>query len=228
MKSVKHSLLILNLVIVGGTLGYMALEGWNVLDALYMTIITISTTGFAETKPLSPLGRLFTIILIVVGVTTLAYLGGKVAQVFLEYKILRRRRLARQIEKIENHYIVCGFGRLGRIIINEMLEDRVPLVVVEKIPERVEELMEMKVPCVAGDATHDDILLEAGVKRARGLVAVVASDAENVYLTLSAKATSLAKCIYPHAGKCIVDEVAQLRSWAVKRIDELDEVFNPF
>ncbi|MCB0285573.1 MAG: potassium channel protein, partial [Calditrichaeota bacterium] len=168
-------------------LGYMLLEGWDPLDAFYMTIISITTTGFAEVRPLSPAGRVLTIFLIVAGVSSLAYLGGKAIQELLESQILGRRNVNKQVSKLRNHYIVCGYGRLGRPICAELIGTHSEFVVIEKNEDRIKQISDANMLYVHGDATNDDVLIQAGIKNARGLIAVLASDADNVYVTLSAR-----------------------------------------
>ena len=187
LQQLKFGFALLLLIVVIGTGGYSLLEGWNLLDSFYMTIITISTTGYKEVSPLSEAGRLFTVFLIVAGVTVLAYTGGKVAQLFVETQVFRRRRMSKKLEELSNHYIVCGYGRMGRSIAEGLLNSNVPFVVIENDPRKIEMLLERGLLFVNGDATNDDILIVAGVKRAKGLVAVIRTDAENVFATLSAK-----------------------------------------
>ena len=165
----------------------MMIENWSVLDSLYMTVISITTTGFAELKPLSASGRLFTIFLIILGVTSIAYIGGRVAQVFIENQFFRSRRMNKRLDTIGNHYIVCGYGRMGKTICEGLVENDVPFVIVENSQQKVDVILAKNWLCVMGDATNDETLLEAGIKRAKGLVAVIRTDAENVFAALSAK-----------------------------------------
>lgn len=187
MKQFTLALAFLSLIIAIGTTGYVIIEKWDILDAFYMTIISITTTGFSEIRPLSPMGRMFTTSLIVFGVGTFAYIGGRGMQILLEQKLLRRRRMNRKVVNLNNHYIVCGYGRLGRTICHELYDMKVPFVVIEKKESLIEELMQSSMLFLHGDATHDDTLQKAGIEKARGLMAVLATDADNVYLTLSAK-----------------------------------------
>lgn len=187
MKHLKWTFIAALAVILTGTLGYMLLEGWDPLDAFYMTIISITTTGFAEVRPLSPAGRVLTIFLIVAGVSSLAYLGGKAIQELLESQILGRRNVNKQVNKLRNHYIVCGYGRLGRPICAELIGTHSEFVVIEKNEDRIKQISDANMLYVHGDATNDDVLIQAGIKNARGLIAVLASDADNVYVTLSAR-----------------------------------------
>lgn len=184
----KYGLLALIFIIIIGTIGFELIEkDWSLLDSFYMTVITISTTGFKEVKPLSEVGRLFTVFLIISGVLSLAYTGGKAAQILVEKKMLRRRRMKRRLDVMANHYIVCGYGRMGKQICEALKKNKYPFVVIENNPENVEHLIEKGYDFVNDDATHDEALLKAGLARARGLVSAVATDAENVFTTLSAK-----------------------------------------
>lgn len=175
-------------IIAFGTFGYEIIEeDMNFLDSLYMSVITISTTGFKEVTPLSPEGRVFTVFLIISGVLAIAYTGGKAAQLFIEKQFFRRKRMFRRLETLGNHYIVCGYGRMGVQVCESLNETHHPFVIIESDPLKIEKISEKNYLFVEGDATNDEILLAAGLKRAKGLVAVVRTDAENVFTTLSAK-----------------------------------------
>ncbi|MBU2494593.1 MAG: potassium channel protein [Bacteroidetes bacterium] len=190
-KQFKLGLLLLFLVIIVGTVGYEILEvNWTLLDSFYMTIITISTTGFREVKDLSQPGRMFTVFLIISGVLTIAYTGGKAAQILIETQVLRRRKMSKELEKISDHYIVCGYGRMGRQICEGLVENQVPFVVIENDQKKLTIIKELNLLFIEGDATNDEILIKAGIKRAKGLVAVIRTDAENVFATLSARELS--------------------------------------
>ncbi len=179
--------LIVVALIVIGTGGYMLIEGWSLVDALYMTVLSVSTTGFREIQPLSPHGQLFTIFLIVCGLLSIAYVAGRVAQFLLEYYFFRRRSMDSKLKRLRNHHIVCGFGRMGRQICSVLAESKSDFVVVERSDAGLEELRNLNYVHVEGDATSDDALRAAGVERADGLIAVVSSDPENVFTCLTAK-----------------------------------------
>ncbi len=187
LRQLQLGLALLLFTIVIGTFGFMLIEKWNFIDSIYMTIITISTTGFKEVEPLSETGRLFTIFLIILGVGTIAYTGGRAVQFVFETQLFRRRRMSKKLEELENHYIVCGYGRMGRYICEELQSAKVNFIVIENESNKIDKLIELGILFVNGDATSDDVLLKAGVKNAKGLVAVLSSDAENVFATLSAK-----------------------------------------
>jgi voltage-gated potassium channel len=190
VKELKISLLVLVLLVSLGTAGYMAIEGWRFLDAFYMAVITLATVGFQEVHTLSDNGRVFTILLIVVGVVVLGYTVGKVAQIMFEGQLQRflgRQKLEKSINALQNHYIVCGCGRIGMLICREFAAKPIPFVVVENHPAVIEKLEEEQFLFLRGNATEDETLLKAGIKRAKGLVSVVTSDTENVYITLTAR-----------------------------------------
>ena len=162
-------------------------KNWDLLDSFYMTVITISTTGFKEVRPLSTAGRLLTIFLIISGVFSIGYTVSKLVQLLVEKQVIRRKRMEKKLETISNHYIVCGFGRMGKQIAEALKDNGDDFVVVENNPVNVEALIERGYLFVNDDAASDDALIKAGVERAKGLVSVVATDAENVFTTLSAK-----------------------------------------
>ena len=179
--------LIVFFLIVLGTAGYMLLEGWSFVDSFYMTILSVSTTGFREVRPLSVEGQLFTVFLIVFGLLSIAYVAGRVAQFFLEYYFFRRRFMDAKLKRLKQHHIVCGFGRMGRHICSVLSESKRDFVVVERSEAGLDELRDLGYLHIVGDATSDDVLLKAGVEAAEGLIAVVSSDPENVFTCLTAK-----------------------------------------
>lgn len=190
VRHLKISVAILLLLVSIGTAGYMAIEGWVFLDALYMTVITLGTVGFKEIHDLSDAGKMFTICLIVFGVSVLGYIVGSLAQIMFEGQIQRiigRKKVERKIEALQDHYIICGFGRIGALICREFAAKPIPFLVIEKHPEVHEKLHQEEYLHIRGDAAEDETLLRAGIKRAKGLISVVTSDMENVYITLTAR-----------------------------------------
>jgi voltage-gated potassium channel len=176
-------------VIAFGTLGYVVIEKWSYFDALYMTVITLTTVGYHEVHELSQAGRVFSMVLILSGVGTMFYTFGVGAKVLLEGElrdILGRKKLTKKIENLKNHYIICGYGRMGNIICREMLHGKAPFVIIEKSPELVS-TMDADILSLQGDATQDSILKQAGIERAKGLISVLSSDSENLYVVLSAR-----------------------------------------
>ena len=177
-------------VLALGTLGYVFIEGWSVLEALYMTLTTVTTVGFGEVHPLSPAGRIFTMVVIVLGVGSAAYLLGRLAEYVIANELgegLERRRRRHLVEHLSGHYIVCGYGRVGRQAAHEFAAIHVPLVVVDADPAAIAAATEAGHPCVEGDATSDEVLAQAGIDRARGLLTTLDNDAENLYVVLSAR-----------------------------------------
>jgi len=184
-------MLVLLVLIIGlGTFGYMLIEDWKVLDALYMTVIALATVGFREVHQLTPLGQVFTVLLIIFGVGGVIYTIGTLAQLLIEgelQELLGRRKMEKQLQKIRDHYIICGYGRVGKQVCREFRQRRVPFVVVEKDPALLEELTCEGVIYLQGDSTEDHTLIEAGIERAKGLVLTIASEADNVFVTLTAR-----------------------------------------
>ena len=173
-----------------GTIGYVFLEGWPVLDAFYMTVITISTVGFGEIRAISDTGRLFTALLIVSGVGAAAYTFSSVADYIVAGElrgVLRRQRMESRIRKLENHYIVCGYGRVGTQVAQELSASHVEIVLIDKAIERFEELEAAGILTIVGDAAEDAVLLQAGIERAAGLCACLPEDADNVFVALTAR-----------------------------------------
>ena len=189
-KAVVRGLVFLSLVMLGGTVWFALVEGYTVVDSLYMTVITISTVGFKEVHPLDVSGRLFTTVLIIMGLTVLTYTLGSLGALVVEgtfQRIIGRQRMMREIEHLQRHFIVCGHGRMGRILCEELVSEKVPFVVVENDPDEVETMRDHGYKVVEGDATEDEVLRQAGLERARGLVAVVSSNESNLYISLSAR-----------------------------------------
>lgn len=190
IAKLRISLIMLIAIITLGTVGYTTIEKMTVFDSFYMTLITISTVGFSEITPLSQSGRILTVIIIVSGISLLTYTLSQIATVFIEgelVKLLGRRKLGKQISDLKDHFIVCGFGRIGEVLSKELADENIPFVVVERQGEKTELLEKMQYLYLAGDATDDDILLQAGLMRAKGLATAVSTDADNVFITLSAK-----------------------------------------
>jgi voltage-gated potassium channel len=178
------------LLLVLGVAGYHWLEGFNFIDSLYMTVITMSTVGFGEVHPLSPAGRLFTIGLIVGGVVLAAYAVSMGVEVLVsgEWSVQwQERRKKRMLADLNQHVIVCGFGRVGRFVTQELRAEKIPYLVIEKDPERAALAERLGNLVLMGNGANEGLLHEAGIDRARGLVAAVDSDAENMYITLTAR-----------------------------------------
>jgi voltage-gated potassium channel len=187
VKQLVRALLLLFTIICIGTIGYILIEGWNVIDSLYMVVITITTTGFEEVHPLSKSGEIFTLLLVLFSFAVVIYVAGVGIQILIESKIFKRRRMENKISKLENHYIVCGYGRMGTHICEDLLHAGADFVVIENNPANHPKLDAAGYLYDTGDASHDDTLERVGVKKAKGLVAVLPTDPENVFTTLTAK-----------------------------------------
>jgi voltage-gated potassium channel len=176
------------IIVAIGVIGYMIIEGWSFLDAIYMTITTITTVGFKEVYPLSDAGRIFSIFLIIGGVGGALYILTTIMGHFIEAQFdLGRRRMKNKIAKLKNHYILCGYGRVGEAIALTFSEEGTPFVIISNNEEHVAKAEKEGYLAIFGDATSDDVLEEAGIKRARGLVSAVGSDTDNTFITLSAR-----------------------------------------
>ncbi len=177
-------------IIAGGTVGYVAIEGWGAWDAFYMTIVTVTTVGYQEVHPLSRTGQAFTVVLLLSGVGAALYTFTLLATVVVEGglpKRLQRRRHERMLDTIKDHFIICGYGRIGSIVARQFRQQRIPYVVIERSPERLQTAIEDGALGVEADASREDVLKRVGIERARGLIAAVGTDAENVYAVLSAR-----------------------------------------
>ncbi|MGE3473596.1 MAG: TrkA family potassium uptake protein [Vicinamibacterales bacterium] len=177
-------------VVLSGTLGYMLIEGWNAWDAFYMSAITVTTVGYREIHDLSFFGQAWTVLLLFSGVGAALYVFTLLATVVVEGGLdtrLRQRRQARMLTTIQDHFIVCGYGRIGSIIAAQLRQQNVPFVIVERDPARLQAAMMDGLLAVQADASHEDVLKRVGIERARGLIAAVGTDAENVYTVLSAR-----------------------------------------
>jgi voltage-gated potassium channel len=190
LRRVQGAVLALVLIATVGVLGYMVFEGWSFLDALYMTVITLTTVGYKEVNELDTSGQLWTMAILITGVGTLFYTAVSFVELVVEGTIrghFARRRMEATINKLSGHYIVCGFGRVGRQVAQEFSDDGVPFVVVDHNSQKVEECLDKGYRALLGEASEDATLEEAGIRRAHGLVATVNSDADNVFVVLSAR-----------------------------------------
>ncbi len=194
MSRVKRRLLYILLAIAGtllvGTAGFTLIEHYPPFDAFYMTLTTMTTVGYGEIHPLSRSGRIFNSFLILFGVGAMLVAIGAMTQTIIEMEFgetTAKRRNKRMIEKLKDHYILCGFGRVGRGAASELQRAGVPFVVVDSNPERVEHAITVGMLAANADATRDETLRLLGIERARGLVAALATDADNLFVLLSAK-----------------------------------------
>lgn len=216
-------ILLLLLCVLLGTAGYLLIEeGWSTLDAFYMTMMTITTVGYREVHPLSPAGQIFTSLLVVAGLGTLLYTLTRVAQVVFEGELLDllgRRSMEKEIASLDRHFIVCGFGKVGRPVAEGLAHEGLPFCVVEINPDAEAALREAGFPHVIGDATEEAVLEHVGVRRARTLLALLRSDADNLYLTMAAKDMNPGIKVIARAG----DQAGEVR---IKR-GGADDVISP-
>ena len=179
------------LIVAGGTLGFVLIEHYPPFDAFYMTLITITTVGYGEVHPLSDAGRIFNSFLIFFGVTAMLLAVGGMTQAIIELELNQyfgKRRTRKMIDALHDHYIVCGFGRVGRGAAGELQRAGVPFLVMDKNEDRVDWAIKAGMLGVLADATDDQNLKDAGILRAKGLIATLQSDADNLFVILSAKA----------------------------------------
>lgn len=191
-RRIRLALIALALTVLAGTVGMTLIEGWSPLDALYFTVVTLATVGYGDFSPQSTAGRLFAVGLIVVGVAGAAYAVGTLFEAFVEQRffgeLVRRRRTTYEIEHLRDHFIVCGYGRVGRHVVDALVKARRPLVVIEARPEGAAAARAAGQHVIEGDATQDAVLLKAGVQRARGVVTALDTDTANLFITLSCRA----------------------------------------
>lgn len=182
--------LLIAMVMAAGTLGYVLIEGWSAWDAFYMTVITITTVGYREIHPMSRAGEAFTVLVLLSGVGTFFYAFTLFMALLAEGHFVERRlqrKHGRMLEELTDHFILCGFGRMGEIIAQEFSRQQVPFVVIERHTERMNAALERGYLAVEADASNEDVLRRVRIDRARGFIAAVGTDAENVYAVLSAR-----------------------------------------
>jgi voltage-gated potassium channel len=190
MKRLLWVIGFLVVIVVAGVIGYMLIEDWSFLDSVYMTIITITTVGYDEVQPLTDNGRIFSIFLMIGGVGGALYFFTVIAAYLIEGHFgstLGRRQMKNRIAKLKEHFIICGYGRVGQEIAGVFVEEKVPFVIIDKDPDSIADVEKDGLLYLLADATSDEALKEAGIERARGLVVAVASDADSTYITLSAR-----------------------------------------
>ncbi len=192
LERIKLGIITIVVIVLIATFGLMYFEGWDFFTALYVAIITISTVGYGDITPITFNGRVLTLAYIVCGAGAMAYTFASIAGFFIEgqfKKIIKLRKMQNKLKRIKNHYIICGFGKIGKIVAKKFEDAGVPFVVIDvdekKISRGIDKFKDLTY--IIGDATSDDVLNKAGVKRAKGLVAGVNSDAENLFITLSAR-----------------------------------------
>jgi voltage-gated potassium channel Kch len=184
------ALILLTGVLTAGTCGYMVLEGYSIFEGIYMTVITVTTVGFGELRPLSDPGRGFTTLLILIGFGALAFVGHSLAEslfVNISSGMSEIKKMKKRISQLKSHYIICGFGRVGASAVDHFIESKVPFVIIEANPKLIKEIREEGYNVIEGDATHEDLLLEAGIKSASGVLALLDSDPDNLFIVLTGR-----------------------------------------
>ncbi|MBM9512523.1 TrkA family potassium uptake protein [Desulfogranum marinum] len=178
------------LLLVVGTIGYMLFENTSFWGGMYLTIITVFTVGYGDIVPIHPTGKVFTVFLVITSVSFVMYTFSKITETMIEGEIrglFRRRKMKQHVARLQDHYLVCGFGRIGKEICKILQENKRQFVVIDNDPEVVQEIEELNYLAYEGEAADDDVLLTAGIKKAKGLISVVSTDADNLYITLTAR-----------------------------------------
>lgn len=220
MLRIRYILGFFFFVLLFGTIGFSIIEKWTFFDSLYMTVITIFTVGYREVQPLSVPGRIFTIIIIFMGAGTVFYLGASIIEGFIETQLFKGKKMEKEIQKLRNHYIICGYGRMGRIICRDLAAQSIPFIVMENDPKKIASIEEEGHLYFECDATEEKSLKKVGLERAKGLVAVLSADSDNVFVTLTAR--SLNPGIFILASSNTEGTVPKLRRAGANK------VINPF
>ena len=208
-------------VIFIGSLGFYSLgHDWSVLESVYMTIITLSPVGTGETQPLTDAGKIWAIIVILFGVTVVAYLFTEFSKELFRLDLYRRNKMLKSVKKLHNHYIICGYGRMGAVIARELHEKGRPFVIIDNNPEKIKKIDEKGYFFIEGDATIEETLHEAGVERASGIVVVLNTDQDNLFVCMSIRSMNNDAFL---VSRCSVnDNLPKLRRVGV------DKVVNPY
>jgi len=210
-----------SLLIFIGSLGFYSLgHDWSVLESVYMTIITLSPVGTGETQPLTDAGKIWAIIVILFGVTVVAYLFTEFSKELFRLDLYRRNKMLKSVKKLHNHYIICGYGRMGAVIARELHEKGRPFVIIDNNPEKIKKIDEKGYFFIEGDATIEETLHEAGVERASGIVVVLNTDQDNLFVCMSIRSMNNDAFL---VSRCSVnDNLPKLRRVGV------DKVVNPY
>jgi voltage-gated potassium channel len=204
MRNLILSIFLLLIVFLLGTLGYSLIEEWSYFDSFYMTLITITTIGFGEVHPLSPNGVKFTIVLIIVGLSVFTFTFRSLTILFLEGQFVqlgRKKRMEQQIKKLKNHYIICGYSKIGKQIAEEFELKKVPFIIIDKSFAEQSVAIPEYIVYLEGDATSEEILKEAGIEKAKGMITALPSDAENVFTTMTARGLNKDIIIFAQANE---------------------------
>lgn len=191
MNNLKKMLVLIVAIVLTmlGTIGYSVLEGWSIHDSLYMTIITLTTTGFQEVHHMSEAGRNLTMLLLMIGMITVTYslsiIMNDLFSINLNFR--RKKKMEKKINNLKNHTIICGYGRMGKVVVEEMLKEKKDIVVIDNNKEKLKYLDQLDVLNVAGDVTHDEVLHKAKIQSAKTLVSIIDSDSDALYLALAAR-----------------------------------------
>ena len=189
-KKLRIAIMALISIFIIGTFGFYLIEGWSLTESLYTTVITLSTVGYGDFYPETTGGRLFTVILVIFGVDTMLYTIGLLTETMVDARfrsLMGRGKLEKMIKKLNRHYIICGCGRIGYLICKELSQEKIDFVVIDDNPEIIQKIHDEGFIYYKGDATQDKILIAAGIKRARGIICALPSDAQNLYVILTAK-----------------------------------------
>lgn len=192
-RATALALLVVFVLVFGGTLGYMTVERWTFFDSLYMSVITLTSVGYLEVHPLSAEGRVFTMGLLLTGVFSLFFAATSAIRSIVDGELtgqLAKDRMEKKLQSLTDHVIVCGYGRMGRLVAQEFTQQQIPFVVIERAESLLADFKAPHGVALAGDATHDETLRRAGIERARTLVTLAASDADNLFITMSARLMS--------------------------------------
>lgn len=192
-RAIAVAFLVVFILVLGGTGGYMLVEGWEAFDALYMTVITLTSVGYLEVHPLSTAGRVFTMGLLLTGVFSLFYAATSAIRSIVDGELtgqFGRSRMEKKLHSLKDHVIICGYGRMGRLVAQEFAQQKIPFVIIERSADLLAGFNADHGVALAGDATHDDTLRRAGIHRAKTLVTLAASDADNLFITMSARLLS--------------------------------------
>jgi len=206
-KKVKY-LLYFGVIVAIGSGGFYTIGGdeWSIIDSIYMTIITLSTVGFGEIHPLSDLEKLWTVIVIIFGVSGFAAIVYELGAELIQMNTYRSRTMRKKISKLKSHYIICGYGRMGAVIAGELYKKGIPFVIVEINESKINIIQDIGYMHIYGDATMDDILIEAGIEGCEGIVVVLENDQDNLFVTMSSRnlnkdAYIISRCAVHDTGK---------------------------
>ncbi|MCL7486601.1 MAG: potassium channel protein [Desulfobulbaceae bacterium] len=221
MRDLKFIILFFAAIMLVGTTGYMVFEDFSFWNSVYLTAITITTVGYGDIVPVHFVGRVFTILLVFSGVGFVLYTFSRLAEAMVEgglRNILERRKMDKKVAQLRNHYIVCGYGRIGKVICQILKENKRPFVVIENDAEEIRNIEAEGFLALLGEAADDEILIKAGIKEARGLIGVVSTDADNVFITLTARGLNPGLFILTRSSGAVGSDTKLLRAGASKVI----------